>query len=279
MTTKIRVFPRKTKWTPDDELAFVGDPPLFRPPEMPVMISVTFTWDLDESRRLQKAWNQYYSDVQLGGPALNDPGGKFEPGIFIKNGIVITSRGCPKKCDWCFVPKREGKLRELPIKRGYIITDNNILACSKNHLESVFNMLSKQRHSAQFKGGLDAELFKPWHKDLLNSINVSEMFFACDTPEAIKPLQKVANLLHEYPIDKKRCFVLIGRTSIEEAENRLGTVYCLGFLPFAQLYQPERKIEYSKEWRDLARKWSRPAAYRSHESTKANAVLWESCLR
>jgi hypothetical protein len=24
----IRVFPRRTKWTPTDELAFVGDPPL-----------------------------------------------------------------------------------------------------------------------------------------------------------------------------------------------------------------------------------------------------------
>ena len=31
MTTLIRVFPRRNKATPDDELAFVGDPPLFRP--------------------------------------------------------------------------------------------------------------------------------------------------------------------------------------------------------------------------------------------------------
>ncbi len=48
----IRVFPRKTAWTPTDELAFVGDPPLFRPPEQPVMVSVTFTWDIPEGERL-----------------------------------------------------------------------------------------------------------------------------------------------------------------------------------------------------------------------------------
>ncbi len=40
----IRVFPRKTKWTPDDELAFVGDPPLFRSPDNEaVYVSVTFS--------------------------------------------------------------------------------------------------------------------------------------------------------------------------------------------------------------------------------------------
>jgi len=42
----IRVFPQRTKWTPDDDLAFVGHPPLFRPgsESTPVFVSVTFTW-------------------------------------------------------------------------------------------------------------------------------------------------------------------------------------------------------------------------------------------
>ncbi len=128
-------------------------------------------------------------------------------------------------------------------------------------------MLSEQKKAAQFKGGLDAELFRPWHKDLLDSIPIDEMFFACDTPEAVKPLEKVANLLNGMSIEKKRCFVMIGRTPIEEATKRLETVYSLGFLPFAQLYQPIEKIEYSKEWKDLARKWSRPAAYRERKGS------------
>lgn len=56
---------------------------------------------------------------------------------------------------------------------------------------------------------------------------------------------------------------MIGRNeSIEEAERRLIEVYNLGFLPFAQLYQPRERIKYSKEWLGLGRKWSRPAAYR-----------------
>jgi hypothetical protein len=48
--------------------------------------------------------------------------------------------------------------------------------------------------------------------------------------------------------------------TILEAEERLEAVWDLGFMPFAQLYQPPDKyIEYSKEWRKLAKNWSRPA--------------------
>lgn len=58
----IRVFPRKTKWTPDDELAFVGDPPLFRPSDnQAVYISVAFSWDIQEGLRLKKSWKRFYS--------------------------------------------------------------------------------------------------------------------------------------------------------------------------------------------------------------------------
>lgn len=52
----IRVFPRRTKWTPTDDLSYIGYPPLFRPPEMPVRISVTFTWDIPLAQKLYMAW-------------------------------------------------------------------------------------------------------------------------------------------------------------------------------------------------------------------------------
>jgi len=48
-----------------------------------------------------------------------------------------------------------------------------------------------------------------------------------------------------------------------ENQNRLKTIYNAGALPFAQLYQPEEKIIYAKEWKDLARIWSRPTIYKA----------------
>jgi len=66
----IRVFPRRTQWTPADRLAFVGDPPQVppAPPAAEVHISVTFTWDREEAERLRKAWGQFYEVVKIGGP-------------------------------------------------------------------------------------------------------------------------------------------------------------------------------------------------------------------
>lgn len=261
----IRVFPRKTKWTPDDELAFIGDPPLYLPPKQPVRISVAFTWDIPEGQRLFNAWSPYYSDVRLGGPAFGDSGAEFVPGRYLKEGVTITSRGCLNKCTWCFVPQREGALRELPITEGWIIQDNNLLACSKTHQDAVFDMLDTQPHSAEFKGGLDARLIRPWHVERWRDMRIGEMWLACDTKAALKPLEIAANLLADFPVSKKRCFVMVGfdGEELKEAQARLETVYSLGFLPFCQLYQPYNRKVYGKDWRALARLWSRPAAYKS----------------
>ena len=199
----IRVFPRRTKWTPNDEFAFVGDPPLFRPSEQPVRISVTFTWDIEEGKRLLRAWRPFYKDILLGGPAFGDPCDYFLPGLYLKEGVTITSRGCPWKCPWCFVPEREGEIRELQIKEGWIIQDNNLLACSKKHQEAVFEMLSKQKHPIEFSGGLDGHFLSDWHINWFKKLRINQLWFACDHPESFKRLEKIADLISDFPEKKK----------------------------------------------------------------------------
>ena len=262
----IRVFPKQTKWTPTDALAFVGDPPLFRPMEqMPVRVSVAFTWDITEGERLARAWSDYYSDVEIGGPAFGDAGGEFVPGRFVKAGVTMSSRGCSKKCPWCFVPGREGAVRELPITDGYILQDNNLLSCSPEHIKGVFEMLKRQRKAAIFSGGIDTTLLKMWHRYLFDSIRLKELWFACDSAAALKWLERAAVILDGIPAYKRRCYVMIGfdGETLAEAEKRLERVFELGFYPFCQLYQSDEIKEYDSEWKALNRKWSRPAAYKS----------------
>lgn len=263
----IRVFPKKTSYIPDDKLAFVGLPTFFRPKEqMPVRISTVFTWDIPIAERLKREWKGYYNDVTVGGPAYGNPGGEFEPGMFVKEGITITSRGCNKKCKWCFVPKREGVLRELKIRDGWIVNDNNLLQCSDLHIKNVFEMLRRQKQPIEFKGGIDKTLLKEWHRDLLDSIRLSSIWLACDTKSGLTQLARAAKILEGISMSKKRCYVLIAFNNETplEAETRLEKVYNMGFLPFAQLYQTEQKLIYRREWRSLARKWSRPAAFKSY---------------
>lgn len=270
----IRVFPRKTKWTPNDDLAFVGDPPIVgRPDDQPVMVSCTFTWDIQEAERLSRAWSDYYSDVQLGGPAFGDRGGFFEPGLFVKPGVTITSRGCTKTCEWCMAHVREGWIRELPIHDGWNVADNNLLACSRQHVEAVFEMLKRQPAPIKFSGGLDAELLQVWHVDRLKELRLKFAWFACDYPGAIVNLERSADLLADFSREKKRCYVLVGFNgeTPQQAERRLEAVYRLDFLPMAMFHRSDAMALpfVSRDWQLLIHTWSRPAAYKSKMANQA----------
>jgi len=273
----IRVFPRCTALTPNDDRAFIGEPPMIRPEADEVHVSCTFTWDKLKAERLQKAWTQYYPVVRLGGPAYDSPCDSFISGQYIKKGVTFTSRGCNNQCPWCLVPNREGKLRQLSgFATGNIIQDNNILQCNKTHTNKVFQMLRTQKH-IQFTGGLSAGLLKWTDAEELRSLNIYQLFFACDTKGAIYSLRNASKLLTGLDRDKLRCYVLLafGNQTISQAEEHLETVWQAGFMPFAQLYQPPDKwINYSSEWRELARKWSRPAIMRTmHKVEIENGIV------
>ena len=112
-----RVFPRKTAATPDDPLAFFGPQLMLALPEIDeVHVSVTFTYDRPKAEALAYQWEMVGVPVKVGGPAYNDPAGEFTPGLYLKHGYTITSRGCNNHCWFCMASQREGCLRELEIK-------------------------------------------------------------------------------------------------------------------------------------------------------------------
>jgi len=259
----LRVFPRKTSLTPDDDMAVIGDPGLFLPPADEVHVSVVFSWDITEGKRLQSAWAQHYPVVRIGGPAFGNVQDRFTPGLYIRHGVTFTTRGCNNHCPWCQVPEREGKLIEIPdFAKGWIIQDNNLLQASRPHIERVFSMLRKQKHAAVFSGGLQTSLITDWFVELLHTIRLESVFLAADTVGALRPLEKALSKLSEFGQRKLRVYCMIGKDeTIEQSRNRLQAIWNMGGLPFAQLYQPpERYINYAHEWKALVREWSRPAA-------------------
>ncbi len=260
-----RVFPRRTKATPDDPLAFTSPPPKEGLPGLDeVHISVAFTYDMEKACALAEQWMKLGVPVRMGGPAFHAPGGDFVPGMYLKKGYVITSRGCPNRCWFCSVPAREGgTLRELPITEGYNILDDNLLACSEGHIRAVFDMLMRQEEKPVFTGGLEARLLRSWHVDLLREARARRMYFAYDTPDDYAPLVDAGRLLRDGGITRAShraaCYVLIGYRgdTMEAAEKRLRDTWAAGFLPYAMLYRNEDGA-VDADWRKFQRLWVRP---------------------
>jgi hypothetical protein len=259
-----RVFPRRTNATPVDDMAFIGLPDMFVQADE-VHISVTFTWDLPEAENLEKEW-RHIAPVKIGGPATGQRGEEFIPGIYLKNGYVITSRGCPNKCWFCSVPKREGPLRELPITEGWNVLDDNLLACGDHHIKEVFTMLGRQKHRPHFTGGLEAARLKLWHIQELKKLKPKELFFAYDGPEDRDPLFEAGKMLLSNGFNRSsnslRAYVLIGYEgdTLDAAEHRLYECMQAGFLPMAMLFR-DKTGDRSDVWRRFAWQWSRPAIY------------------
>jgi hypothetical protein len=255
-----RVFPRKTRLSPVDALAYFGSPGFFDEADE-VHVSVTFTWDIDYAEWLAEQW-RHVAPVKFGGPAFNQPSTEFISGMYVRKGAVITSRGCPNKCWFCSVWRREPVLKELPIVQGWNVLDDNLLACSERHIRSVFSMLKKQPERITFTGGLEAKLLQSWHVELLSNIRLSQMFFAFDTPDDEEPLRNASAMLLDagFNRQKLRCYCLIGypRDTFDAAEKRLRLCLELEFFPMAMLWRDDNG-KTDKQWRLFQREWARPA--------------------
>jgi hypothetical protein len=191
-------------------------------------------------------------------------GEEFAPGQFLRPGYVITSRGCPNRCWFCSVWKREGlAVRELPITEGHNVLDDNLLACSETHVRAVFAMLKRQTEFVQFTGGLEAKRLESWSAELLCDLKPSHVFFAYDTPDDLEPLQDAVSMLHRLDGGRKRrwirAYVLCGfpRDTIPAALERMLVCCRMGVLPMAMLYQdPNGKKPYG--WTRFVRSWASP---------------------
>jgi hypothetical protein len=232
-----------------------------------IHISVAFTWDIPAAEQLEKQW-RHVAHVRIGGPAMNEPGGDFVPGMYVKHGYVLTSRGCPNRCWFCQVWRREGgEIRELPITDGWNVLDDNLLACSAQHQRAVFAMLARQKvkgHRIEFTGGMEAARLADWHVDELRRLRPKQIFFAYDTPDDLPPLRRAGEMLLAAGFTTTshalRAYVLCGYKgdTFDMAERRMKETVAAGFMPMAMLYR-DKKGDQNLDWMKWRRRWVRPA--------------------
>jgi hypothetical protein len=290
----IRVFPRRTRATPADDLVYSGPPDMFAEADL-VHVSVTFKYDIPAAERLAEQW-RYVAPVQVGGVAYDDASLQFVPGRYIRPGYTITSRGCPRKCWFCGVWKKWPEPKPMPIYDGWNVLDDNLLACPEWHVRDVFAMLqrvSRELHRwtrgdgrpperVEFTGGLEALSLLDYQAELLASLRPRPTcFFAYDPGDAFDTLEHAARRLLAAGFTRGshrlRCYVLIGypRDTFDAATARLTAIAGVGFTPMAMLWRPETASQLrhapDPSWRAFQRRWARPAIIHARSGNRCHS--------
>lgn len=150
-----------------------------------------FTSDIQsviQSEKIIKGGTGYSLDIKL-----DDEIEKQHPDYslykIIDTAYGFLTRGCPRKCGFCVVSRKEGcksiKVADLgqfhSDQKVVKLLDPNITACSEK--EDLFNQLIKSKAMIDFTQGLDARLTTDADINLLNQMKIKSIHFAWDNYE------------------------------------------------------------------------------------------------
>lgn len=183
----------------------------------------------------------------------------------IPNNIAygFLSRGCPNKCSWCIVPKKEGEIKpyndieEIAIenRNNIILMDNNILA-SRDYGFKQLEKIVNRKLKIDFNQGLDARLVTNDIAELLAKIKwMKYIRFACDTSDEIVKVEQAINKLRKYGYNG-HIFLYTIIQELEESYKRISYwKKDAKVKPFAQPYRPIGNSNYEPpQWqKDMAR--------------------------
>lgn len=192
------------------------------------------------------------------------------PQIDSKTAYGFLTRGCPNRCKWCVVPKKEGKIapymdiEEIAIdgRKNIILMDNNVLA-SDYGLQQIEKIVSMGVR-VDFNQGLDARLVTNDIAQLLARVKwMKRIRFGCDTLGQIAECERATALIDKYGYKGEYFFYCILMDDFKEAFSRVNHWRGKGgrFLPHCQPYRDlNNPRQIIPQWqRDLAgwadKKW------------------------
>lgn len=120
----------------------------------------------------------------------------------------FLTRGCPNKCRWCVVPKKEGAIRpymdvdEIAIegRRKLVLMDNNILAAGDYCIQQLQKIIERG-YRVDFNQALDARLVTDEIAQLLAKVKWLDnncIRFGCDTHGQIAECERAMNMINRY---------------------------------------------------------------------------------
>lgn len=194
----------------------------------------------------------------------------------------FLTRGCPNRCGWCVVPRKEGYIRpymdveDIAIegRTKLVLMDNNILAAGDYAKEQLQKIIDKG-YRVDFNQALDARLITDDFAQLLAKIkwlDNNRIRFGCDTHKQIEHCEQAMEMINKYGFkgqyflytmlnkDLHECYDRINywwtRMRKVRAEHKGRQVYA-----YAQPYRnPDNPMEPIPQWQKDMANWTNKKA-------------------
>ena len=159
------------------------------------------------------------------------------PSVPTDTAYGFLTRGCPNKCRWCVVPRKEGAIAPyMDIdevadgRKKVVLMDNNILAAGDYAVEQLTKIIEKG-YRVDFNQALDARLVTDEFARILAQVRWLDhgpIRFGCDTKAQIDDCERAIDLINSYGFSGKYFLYTMLGSDFQECLTR--TAYWQGRL-------------------------------------------------
>ena len=183
----------------------------------------------------------------------------------------FLTRGCPNRCPWCVVPRKEGKIRpymdvdEIAIegRTKLILMDNNILAAGDYCMQQLQKIIDRGYH-IDFNQAIDARLVNEDNARLLAQVKwIRFIRMGCDTTAQIKHCERAIRLLTDFGYTGEYMLYMMLSDDFRESYERV-------------LYWRDRGIEMRNEHAKGLKPYAPP--YRDLDNKRRPIPQWQKDL-
>jgi pyruvate-formate lyase-activating enzyme len=160
----------------------------------------------------------------------------------LKYSLGFLTRGCSRKCSYCLVPQKEGRVRahaeieEFLRHDRVVLMDNNVLA--HEHGLKQIEHLAVLGVKVDFNQGLEARLVDAAVARLLVRVHwIRFIRFACDRRSQMEHVARAVVNLRREGFGREIFAYALVEDDVEEALERVEFLRRLGVEPFAQPYR------------------------------------------
>lgn len=202
----------------------------------------------------------------------------------VNAGIGFTSRGCVRKCPFCFVPVKEGSLKQDQDIKDIINPRSNVIVLHDNNLTADPKCIDKLHEIKERKlvvdinQGCDVRLMNEDIAQALAEVkHLRSIHYAWDLmgyeKQVLEGIKILGKFIRPY---RQMCFVLVGfNTSFEEDMYRFKKLSEMKIDPYVMIYNqiPDVRLKHFARW--VNSRIYKVCSFDEYEPWKKDQLIYE----